>query len=526
MLFVSSRTVKEQDGFRPFQKVTLDLLRDSQIKLIVVEAPVGAGKSYILRKIVEDEQLSQRPVILTYPTKILMNAQVNALKQEIKDIRHWPDEPEAYADVTLFEYSSDALVRYLKKHPEATRYDKSEIIYQILANHQFVSRRNIIVTTPDVLHLIKEGWYRGAQRIKALLNGSFVFFDEFHLYISLANFVPLVQWLADSIGDKIVFLSATPVIQEDLSSLLKEYSSERIPFGDSEGGEKDIVFNYPLELNIEECNYTRIDILIEILKSLIISLPKPLAIIFDSVFRLRHLKPILQSEFQNKFDISEYSGMRKDIISFGDKTVLLGTASIEVGIEMPIKSLITEAAYWTSAVQRLGRVGRLEPGKAVLLTKKRFAPYLKGRVEIERADLEQDVLKRVLSESIGAMVSGEMFRGDSYPFLVVDQLNNFVFPYTEAAFAMFEIKDDFVSNWQLLNLNQKSEILKNDYKLKDNQIEAILLYDRIFPFWGIIKGELKNKYDNINTKLINNELVIQVGGSGRPYYFEGRSISQ
>jgi CRISPR-associated helicase Cas3 len=490
-----------------------------------VEAPVGAGKSYILRKVVEDEWFSQRPIILTYPTKILMNAQINALKQEIKSIRHWPDDPEARSDVTLFEYSSDALVRYLRKHPEVTRYDKSEIIYRVLAGHQFVSRRNIIVTTPDVLHLIKEGWYKGAQRIKALLNSSFVFFDEFHLYTNLVNFTPLVQWLVNSIGDKVVFLSATPIIHEDFNSLLREYHSKIIPFSESEGREKDTVFNYPLELDIEECKYTKTEVVVEVLKSLVPSLPKPLAIIFDSIFRLKHLKPILQAEFQDELDIYEYSGMQKDAIDFNNKTVLLGTASIEVGIEMPIKSLITEAAYWTSAVQRIGRVGRMGAGRVVLLTKKRFSPYLKDRTKIKRADLEQDILKKVLNENIGTMVSGEMFRGNSYPFLVIDQRNNFVFPYTEASFAMFEIEDDFVNNWQLLDYDQKFEILKSDYKLKESQIEEILLHDRIFPFWGAIRGKLKNNYDNIKTKLVDNELIIQTGNYRR-YYFEGRSMHQ
>lgn len=520
MVFVLSRTVKEHSGFRPFQRSVLDLLRDSKTKLIVVEAPVGSGKSYILRKVVEDEKLSQQPIILTYPTTILMTAQIASLKQHINNIRHWPDEPETSADITLFEYSSDALIRYLKKHPEITYCDKSEIIYQILASHQFLSRRNVIVTTPDVLHLLKEGWYRGSQRIKAMLNSSVIFLDEFHLYANLENFYSLLRWLSSSIGKKVVFLSATPIIREDLNSLLKEYPSEIVSFDTSVGNNEDVVFNYPLELYIEETNYTRFDVSIKLLKSLIPLLPKPLAIIFDSVFRLRHLKPTLEKMFATEFHILEYTGMKKDVVKFSDKTVILGTASIEVGVEMPVKSLITEAAYWTSAVQRLGRVGRTEPGKAVLLTKKRFAPYIGGRIELSRVALEQEILRRVLKENMGAMVSGEMFRGDSYPFIVIDSRYNFVFPYTEAAFAMFEIEDDFVPNWQSLNYNQKKEILRNDYRLQYNEVEQILIRDRIFPFWGVIKGELKNEYDNVYAKLTNNELTISVGESGRRYYFE------
>ncbi|MEW6601548.1 MAG: DEAD/DEAH box helicase [Nitrospirota bacterium] len=150
MLSVEQRTVKEEEGLRPFQKETLRALQ-SDARLIMVEAPVGAGKSFIIRRIIEDEHLSGRPIILTYPTKILMNAQVSALKKEVKNIRHWPDEKEVAGEITLFEYSSDALVRYLKRHPDIIRLDKSELIHHVLRSHQFSSPRNIIITTPDVL---------------------------------------------------------------------------------------------------------------------------------------------------------------------------------------------------------------------------------------------------------------------------------------------------------------------------------------------------------------------------------------
>lgn len=175
------RTVKEQNNIRPFQKATLDALCLVKANLIIVEAPVGAGKSYIVRRIFEDESLAGHPIILIYPTKILMNAQIYALKKELLNIWYWPDEPEVSAELTLFEYSTDALIRYIRNHPEIVRLDKSEIIGQVLRSHQFLSRKNIIVTTPDVLHLIKKGFYRGSQRLEALLNKTIVVFDEFHL---------------------------------------------------------------------------------------------------------------------------------------------------------------------------------------------------------------------------------------------------------------------------------------------------------------------------------------------------------
>lgn len=507
------------NGIRPFQRATIDTLNSSK-KIVVVEAPVGAGKSYIIRRIVENEHLAGRPIILTYPTKILMSAQVNALKKEFGNVRHWPDEPEVRGGITLFEYSSDSMVRFLRTKSEILRLDKSELIHSVLRSHQFSSEHNIIVTTPDVLHVIKEGWYRGSQRLEALLNKAIVVFDEFHLYTKLVNFAPLIKWLIESVADKVVFQSATPTSNEDIQSLWQLYPSEIIGFNNSAGSETDRIFNYPLQLHIEECNYTKTDILIEQLKKYLPSLPKPTAVIFDSIFRLRHLKPILEKKFGRQLHIREYSGMQKDQLKFDEKAVILGTASVEVGVEMPIKSLITETSYWTSAIQRLGRIGRLMDGEAVLLTRKRFAPFLKDRKSLGRTELEQEILRPALRESMGSMVSGEMFRGDSYPFLVIDKNNGLVMPYSEAVFSMFDIEDNFVTNWQRLDYRQKKNILRDDYKLSNVTIEDMLLRDRIFPFWGVVRGWLKTEYENVTGNLTENELIIRLNSSGKSYYFD------
>lgn len=518
VLRIQPRSVKEIDGIRPFQKAAIDALR-SNAALIVVEAPVGAGKSFILRRVIEDERFHNNPIILTYPTKVLMNAQVNALKRELGNVRHWPDDPHITAGITLFEYSSDALVRYVKSNQELIRLDKSELLNTVLRNHQFHSSRNIIVTTPDVLHLIRKGFYRGSQRIEALLNKALVFFDEFHLYTNLKNFAPLIEWLIDSIADKLVFLSATPTISAELGELLQKHSHEIIDFGASVGGPNDKVFNYPLRLHIDECRYTKKDVLLDRLRRHIPSLAKPLAVIFDSVFRLRHIKPIIEADFGKDVRIMEYSGMRKDEAIFQSNTILLGTSSIEVGVEFPIKSLITEAAYWTSAIQRLGRVGRFENGEAVLLTKKRFGPFIKNRPELSRDDLEENVLKRAMKESMGAMVSGEMFRGDNYPFLVVDKADRTAMPYTEAIFAMFDVDTDFVSNWRDLDQVRKVAILKNDYGLSSDMVEDVLIRDKLFPFWGVVSGKLKTDYESVVGKVENGELTIYLTDTGKSFYF-------
>lgn len=492
---------------------------DSTGRIIIVEAPVGAGKSFILRRVIEDHRFCRKPIILTYPTKVLMNTQINVLKKELRNVRHWPDDPGQSGEVTLFEYSSDSLVRFLKTNKDLLRLDKSELINTVLRNHQFYSSRNIIVTTPDVLHLIKKGYYRGSQRIQALLNKALVFFDEFHLYSSLSNFAPLVEWLADSVADKVIFLSATPVISKEMDAILKKYPHEIIGFQGSVGCFSDRVFNYPLTLHIEECRYTKKEVVLDRLKRYIPSLTKPVAIVFDSIFRLRHIKPLIKAEFGNDLNIVEYSGMKKDSSRFPKETIILGTSSIEVGIELPIKSLITEASFWTSAIQRIGRVGRLEKGEIVLLTRKRLSPFVRGADELSRNELEENVLKQAMKESSGAMVSGEMFRGDSHPFLVIDKSTGLIMPYTEAIFAMFDIDSDFVSNWRKLDKVQKKTILKSEYRISPDAVEDVLVRDMLFPFWGVVSGRLKEDYERVVTELEDNELHIHLTNTGKDFYF-------
>ena len=118
------------------------------------------------------------------------------------------------------------------------------------------------------------------------------------------------------------------------------------------------------------------------------------------------------------------------------------------------------------------------------------------------------------------MVSGEMFRGDSYSFLVIDRGENLVMPYSESIFAMFEIEDNFVSNWQKIDIKQKKNILKDEYNLSRETIEDILLRDSIFPFWGVVEGKLNSEYENVTAKLTDNELIIYLDKSGKSYYFD------
>ncbi|PIS38024.1 MAG: type I-D CRISPR-associated helicase Cas3' [Nitrospirae bacterium CG08_land_8_20_14_0_20_52_24] len=517
MISVLPRTVKEQNGLRPFQKETLDALQ-STAHLIIVEAPVGSGKSHIVRQITDKWNGA---VVLTYPTKILMDSQRWALKNDFPGSIMWPEEtgiPQNNAP-TIFYYSTDALISFIKQQKKDYRIDKSELLDTVLHQQFWASNRNIMVTSPDVLHLlVNQKAYRGSQRMLSFLNGSIVVFDEFHLYVGLKNFPRLLDNLFEIGIKKVILLSATPVFSEELQSLSDKYKTCRIDFKDSVGGENDKIFNYPLTLEFVNCRYTKRDDLMTVLQQYIPNLPKPTAVILDSVFRLRHIMPSLKQVFSNQWNIVEYSGFQKDSCSLDDRTILVGTSSIEVGINMVFKSLITEASYWTSAVQRIGRVGRFCEGRVIVLTTRNMEPYISSKDTILRDELESDILKSALKDIKMTHVCGDMFRGDNYPFIVYDLDSKRLSTYTESIFSMYEPMK-WINDWQSLSIQEKEERL-GKYVNNDSMISDILLKDKLFPFWGAIEGRLRNKYERVSVHAEDDELTILCEESNMRYDFE------
>ncbi len=516
-LSVAGRTVREFNGIRPFQQATLDAL-NSKTQIIVVEAPVGSGKSHIVRQVIDHWNGA---VVLTYPTKILMDAQRTAIKNDFPESIIWPREtgiPKNNAP-TIFYYSTDSLITFLKQQKVDYRLDRSELIETVLHQHFWASKKNILLTSPDVLHLLANvKAYRGSKRLLSFFTGAIVVFDEFHLYVVLKHFPSLIDNLFESGIKKVILLSATPVFSEELSSLCEKYKTIKIDFSKSIGDSNDKIFNYPLNLEFVNCRYSRLTELVLVLERYIPQMPKPLAIIVDSVFRLRHLMPMIRARFGDKWKIIEYSGFSKDRASLDEKTVLVGTSSIEVGINMVFKSLITEASYWTSAIQRIGRVGRFCEGKVVVLITRNMEPFINSRDILSRDELENDILKAALKDIKMTHVSGDMFRGDSYPFLVYDLDLGFLSSYTESIFSMYEPKK-WINDWKSFSLQKKKQQLEK-YIKSDEAITDILLKDKLFPFWGIIEGRLRDKYEKISVHCDDDELTVLCEDSNMRYDFE------
>lgn len=509
-LKIGPRFVKQdKDGVRPFQKQTLETIKNKEARLILVEAPVGSGKSYIIRNLVQDKYFHGKYIILTYPTKILMDAQVGAMRKELKNIAIWPKEKFIPSGINIFNYSSASLFEYLASKDIDLDINKSDLLKQIIIKLGLYGKSRVVVTSPDVLHiLVNRETYKGSKRIQIILQNVIVFFDEFHLYVNLANFHELVRNLLDGIASKVVLLSATPFITEGLSILSETYPTQHIPFSDSVGAKGDIEFNYPLDLEVRSFKFTNLNLAYKNLRELIPSISKPAAIIFDSVFRLQHIKKNLINTFK-QYRFYEWSGLEKaKTFILDDKSIVIGTSAIEVGIDMDFKSLITEASYWASAIQRIGRVGRKSDGKVIIFTKKDFECAVKDQSFIERDTFEKSILQEVLKDPSGKLVAGEMFRGDSYNFLLYDIDTKKITPYNEAIFSMFE-PEELINDWMTLGSQEKQKILQR-YGLSGIKVKEIIIQDKIFPFWGVIKGTLKDEYSNVTTKYIRDDKELHI----------------
>jgi CRISPR-associated helicase Cas3 len=525
---IRARAARVENGLHPFQRQVQDALADPRFRIVRVEAPVGSGKSSVIRGLLEQPR-DGRILVLTYPTKILMDAQVGALRRELaaagRDLCVWPDPDPKFRSgaINVLNYSTDSLLRLLRDQgPQILKRRRGDLLHNLFDDQQWFGRERAIVTSPDVLHLIAKRRYHASKRLQLYLAGGGTFvFDEFHLYHALKNFVPLLDEILTQWNGRVVLLSATPIVSDDLRGLLARFPGPDVAFEPDSvgvpGSPGDRTFNHPLELRVDSFPTTDLEEWLVRMEELLPALPRPAAIILDSVHRLQWLQRRLTSLARSLgLELTQWSGLQKDRVSLNDRTVVLGTSAIEVGIDMKFLGLVAEATFWPSALQRLGRVGRFQPGSAVLFSRRVFGPHLKGQAVWERTEFEREVLRQALLEPFETLIGGEMFRGDSYGFVLVDSETCRPFFYDQSIFAMFDIEDD-ESAWRLLQLEEKRELLR-DWGVAREAAEDVLLRDQVFPFWGVLRGSLRLKYQRVEY-CRENEDGLHIF-AGRDYMFE------
>ncbi len=243
---------------------------------------------------------------------------------------------------------------------------------------------NILLTNPDIVHLIMSlqyGWDHRRKELPHELSSSYdyLLFDEFHVFD-----VPQVIAVTNMLGyflasyerkqeqrRKFIFLSATP--SKLFDSLLERggVRYKRI-FGTYSSSEQEgyrrILQPCKLELHeitqeqrTEQWIGARLNEIRDFFKQ---HEGSKGAILVNSVATARRLVKLLKDELEQPYGITvgENTGLTDPVqrkASF-EKMLLVGTSTVDIGVDFRINLLIFEAFNAGSFIQRFGRLGRHE----------------------------------------------------------------------------------------------------------------------------------------------------------------------
>ncbi len=356
--------------------------------------------------------------VFAYPTNALIQDQSRAIQQLMDD------EYIAYRELTpqnatdkfgkeeyqLVQINAQTLVDFAKAWGMGEKQKGAALIRLIQQDKQ-----KIVLINPDILYLLYSLRYRGSQEALSYLQAyKTIVFDEFHLYngVELAHALFLI-FLAQRMGafQRVVLLSATP--NEDVKTYLDRLLNPLVIDADVKVpqpvcGKRAVA--YDVELNALPLPVTK-DV-VETAQSKILELQSelyrlqtenweankagdyvPCVVILNSVVNAIALEDTLVEAGISRTEIAPIRGLSaRSSRDVRGKTLVIGTAAIEVGIDFKTDYLIFEAGNQASFMQRFGRLGRHSAGQAFLLADPREYQAVKSLGDdISRDDLEQGI---------------------------------------------------------------------------------------------------------------------------------------
>ena len=242
------------------------------------------------------------------------------------------------------------------------------------------------VTNPDTLYLLITARYAFAPQLWSRLEPCrTLVLDEFHLYRgpALVRALCLIELARPLLRvDRVRILSAT------LPTKTRELLERRLGFARIEArpAPQGYPIQHQVELRIEAAEGLRAtdsmtDIITQQIGSLRTEALKnpdvPLVALRLSVLSAIALEDALAGRGIRHDEIGVYRGLSSRAIRAMDgKSLVIGTSALEVGVDFKTTRLLFEAASASSFAQRLGRVGRHQPGRAHFFTGARVADAL------------------------------------------------------------------------------------------------------------------------------------------------------
>jgi len=355
------------------QAETVKALRDPNVDVVFNTAMTGDGKS--LAAFLEVLQ-GECNAIALYPTNELARDQETQTRQYIAAFQP-PNNPR----VTRLSGA------------ELEIYSENEDISRGTAISTRTSQSEVLLTNPDIFHFL----HRGAYIIKGQKGDSpdklwgridkdfdLFIFDEFHVYAApqvagVINTMLLIG--ATNRNKKFLFLSATPneeLIQRFQKAgfccqLISPLEQNKYQFPETLEQQQHIAKGWrqvaraidisfiPLE-PVAKASETWLKDNVELLFQQFQQHPGSKgAIILNSIAAVKRLIPFFQSLLQpHGLTVSENTGLsgkseRERSLS---ADLVLGTSTIDVGVDFKINFLIFESSDAGNFIQRLGRLGR------------------------------------------------------------------------------------------------------------------------------------------------------------------------
>ncbi len=377
------------------QVETLEAFNNADVDVIINTAMTGDGKS--LAGYLPAFKQSQ-PIIAMYPTNELIRDQHSSLERYRDTLGiHLPAYDRMFGE---------RITQLMVAHGENVRLEEVK---------KLIKRNEILLTNPDLMHLIMShqyGWDFMLKELPALTGAQFDYFlfDEFHTFgvpqaVSVVN---MLGYLHANYRDKpnerrkYLFLSATPtpVLQRLLARSGLRYRLIEGHYSSSEQGDDYRRILQGCEISLAATNQTRsteqwID---EHLPQLLTFFQQhresKAAILVYSPATARRLVRRLREYFApHGITVGENTGItsREERDASLSKDILVGTSTVDIGIDFHINYLIFEAFNAGSFLQRFGRLGRHSEfptyhayGLVPDFILERLAQSLQGRDEVER----------------------------------------------------------------------------------------------------------------------------------------------
>jgi CRISPR-associated endonuclease/helicase Cas3 len=353
------------------QVATLEALRDSNVDVVINTAMTGDGKSLAGQLEVLQGECS---AISLYPTNELARDQEIQIRYYIKQFQPW-NNPRVVrlSGAELEVYAENEGLR--KGAAIATRTSQSEVL----------------LTNPDIFHYLHRGAYLipedSPDKLWGRIDKDFdlFIFDEFHVFsapqiASVINTMLLIS--CTNRRKKFLFLSATPepqLIQRlekagFCCKVINPIEQNKYQFPDTLEQQKQLEIDnwrqvartmqlqfIPLESTSKASETWLRHNTDLILKQFQQHLGSKGAIILNSIAAVKRLTSFFQELLQPYgLTVSENTGLsgkgeRERSLS---ADLVLGTSTIDVGVDFKINFLIFESADAGNFIQRLGRLGR------------------------------------------------------------------------------------------------------------------------------------------------------------------------